>query len=64
VSRDKSSITEKERTREESYEDVMRQIHQAKLEKADLIKQLDSNKREVYAKYLGNLQQELQEIND
>jgi hypothetical protein len=40
MSRDKLNTSEKERTREESYEDIMKQIHQTKLERIDLNKQL------------------------
>lgn len=52
ISRDKFNLSEKERTREESYEDIMKQIHLTKLEKIELNKQLEQIKRECYQTYL------------
>lgn len=39
ISHNKFNTSEKERTREESYEDIMKQIHQTKLERIELNKQ-------------------------
>jgi hypothetical protein len=43
--RDKLNCTEKERTREESYEDIIAQIHQTKVEQQQLVQQLEELKR-------------------
>ncbi len=56
ISRDKLNLTEKERTREESYEDIMKQIHQTKLERIELNKQLSTLKNEIYCSYLHPFQ--------
>jgi len=39
MSHNKFNTSEKERTREESYEDIMKQIYQTKLERIELNKQ-------------------------
>lgn len=63
MSRDKLNTTEKERTREESYEDIMKQIHQTKLERIELNKQMVALKNEIYHSYLQPFQEDFKELN-
>lgn len=61
--RDKLNCTEKERTREESYEDIIAQIHQTKVEQQQLVQQLEELKRTTREKYLRNFNDEFDQLN-